>query len=721
MTLDSCCSLYTLLLARLKVSITLTSAKDVTSEILVSIYRAITKDENPSVIGDPRESLDYILKSLSELVGIELNHISVDEILDANDSHLYDLAEIFLGLLDVIEEDHSITDDTDSLCRIESDPESDFILEPPQCPFSPIFDSSVEGTKKFPEIVNSSFSGSEVVSADEELQSENKNSSRSHKTDSSAKTSAKSLMNEIQNRIKNSELEPVAMVEPVKVSKVPEPSDITWTETAATSSNTNNSSNCKTPSHMQTDQTAEIKSDRSNHSADNSDDTEISEKIENLKISQNNDSDSMRLLLESLQKTVDKSKKAREEYKKQKAAYDKSRTDESGDTAALCLSSEREILFKDRKLRKSRRKSKKSQKPSPEEEFRKLLEREKELEQAKQELIVNEYRNQLDEIKMKAEKDQRDLAKEVSCQTSPDKPVIPVLIPAPSGRSKEPSKPEISEKPAGKMTQPRLEIGEGDMLKTILDEIPGLDYDQKTLKQLLDKQDKHTLLLTKEQQRYQQRLQNKDNQIEEVRKRQILMSKIAEKEDAAENRIKKLKEAKENENRLSKEVKQKRHKNAKIKKYFEDYQTGLRRSLTAKKTQEEQMLRRVFEDGLKIQKNRLRELRKYAKEMRAEEEKVRQKELEAIEKFYQDKFELLAEDMERQKKKISENQKESKKRLRSVKSELNKRLENEIKDMQDAIVKENESMFFRDLEQERLMNQIQVAKFTQKMNRASKI
>ena len=67
----------------------------------------------------------------------------------------------------------------------------------------------------------------------------------------------------------------------------------------------------------------------------------------------------------------------------------------------------------------------------------------------------------------------------------------------------------------------------------------------------------------------------------------FFLARIAEKEDAAENRIKKLKEAKENENRLSKEVKQKRHKNAKIKKYFEDYQTGLRRSLTAKKTQGE--------------------------------------------------------------------------------------------------------------------------------------
>lgn len=67
----------------------------------------------------------------------------------------------------------------------------------------------------------------------------------------------------------------------------------------------------------------------------------------------------------------------------------------------------------------------------------------------------------------------------------------------------------------------------------------------------------------------------------------FFLAQIAEKEDAAENRINKLKEAKENENRLSKEVKQKRHKNAKIKKYFEDYQTGLRRSLTAKKTQGE--------------------------------------------------------------------------------------------------------------------------------------
>merc|ERR1719238_466942 len=251
--------------------------------------------------------------------------------------------------------------------------------------------------------------------------------------------------------------------------------------------------------------------------------------------------------------------------------------------------------------------------------------------------------------------------------------------------------------------------------------MPGLDFDQRTLKRLCDAQDKQTLLLTKEQQQYQQKIKNKDNKIEEVRKRQILMEQINAKEEAALDRKNKLKASESEEKRLARELKTKRQKNAKIKRYFEEYQSGLRKSLTAKKTKEEQMLRRVFEDGLKIQKNRLRELRQYAKEMRCEEDKKRQIELESIEQFYKDKFDMLADDMADQKTKIELSQAESKKKLRTVKKELSRRLESEIKEMQDAIVRENESMFFRDLEQERLLNQINVAKFTQKMNRASKL
>ena len=74
------------------------------------------------------------------------------------------------------------------------------------------------------------------------------------------------------------------------------------------------------------------------------------------------------------------------------------------------------------------------------------------------------------------------------------------------------------------------------------------------------------------------------------------------------------------------------------------------------------MLKRIFEEGLATQKNRLRELRSYAQgkifhfqaralsqddktlflEMRAEENKKREAELQSIENFYRDKFEILS-------------------------------------------------------------------------------
>ena len=68
--------------------------------------------------------------------------------------------------------------------------------------------------------------------------------------------------------------------------------------------------------------------------------------------------------------------------------------------------------------------------------------------------------------------------------------------------------------------------------------------------------------------------------------------------------------------------------------------------------------------------------------MRGEQEKIRKQELESIEQFYKDKFDMLADDIKNQKDKIKINQDESKKHLRAVKTELSKRLETEIKEMQ---------------------------------------
>ena len=454
----------------------------VSIELLIAIYRAVSSDSEPSVIGDPTESIKYIIGALQKLVGISLDHIDPNEILQYNDRHLYDLAEIFLGLLDIVDEEYSKnvdTDDTDDLCQIDSgntmhlnQTPSEFVLEPPQCPFSPIMDASCDpgGVRtKFPEIVNSSFSGSEIVSVDIPVNPDQKDSSRSYKTNSSrscGKTdSSKSLMLKIESKIHQTKHSPQmpdgqCPIRPKIVTQNLTPSDIEWTETGKTSDliNTNNSSN----KPLEPLEISDIEKDVNNlvltSDHETAEESEATEPEVTDTVGLVDETDSMQQLLLSLQKTVDNSKRVREEYAKQKRAYDLSRSS-SNDTAALCLSSERELIYGKRREKKARRKrASKSNKAPPEDEFKKVLEREKQLEQLKQGLLVDEFKGQLQDIEDEAKKSQKKLehenqvkepVNEVSCQTSPIQ-----TAPAPSART------DVATGPMEPVVLPRLEIGD---------------------------------------------------------------------------------------------------------------------------------------------------------------------------------------------------------------------------------------------------------------------
>ena len=208
---------------------------------------------------------------------------------------------------------------------------------------------------------------------------------------------------------------------PKKVTTHLTPSDIEWTETQQSTSNSNNSnSNHKTNSNSEFEAAEEIsKLDL------NSTDETLTEKSA-LEIA--DDSDSMRHLLQSLQQTVDNSKKVREEYQRKKAAYDLSRSS-SNETANLCLSSEREILFP-KSSRTKQKKSKRKKENKPEEQFKMLLEREKQLEQMKQDLLVDQFKNQLDEVETQAEANMKILKEqnEAACQTRYNKSCIPTYL-----------------------------------------------------------------------------------------------------------------------------------------------------------------------------------------------------------------------------------------------------------------------------------------------------
>jgi hypothetical protein len=72
--------------------------------------------------------------------------------------------------------------------------------------------------------------------------------------------------------------------------------------------------------------------------------------------------------------------------------------------------------------------------------------------------------------------------------------------------------------------------------------------------------------------------------------------------------------------------------------------------------------------------------------------------------------------VQKEKNKVAE--REHLRKISNAKSGLTKRLEEEIKEMQSCIIQENESMFYRDLEEQRLKKEIQMAKFKSQLNNA---
>ena len=168
-----------------------------------------------------------------------------------------------------------------------------------------------------------------------------------------------------------------------------------------------------------------------------------------------------------------------------------------------------------------------------------------------------------------------------------NKAVRPVTAPAPSAGAPIRA-PKIAKATATQMkiiSKPPLEIGEAELLAAIIDEMPGLDKDHRTLRLLHERQEKHLRLLDKEAREYTAKVRQKDAKVGEIRQRQRLMAKIAEKEEATKKRLDDLNQKKVEEKRLTKEMESKRHKNAKIKKYFADYQHGFKKSLKKKKVQ----------------------------------------------------------------------------------------------------------------------------------------
>ncbi|XP_008420240.1 centrosomal protein of 95 kDa isoform X2 [Poecilia reticulata] len=200
-------------------------------------------------------------------------------------------------------------------------------------------------------------------------------------------------------------------------------------------------------------------------------------------------------------------------------------------------------------------------------------------------------------------------------------------------------------------------------------------------------------------------------QLEEAQRKHDLLVDLVNRDQDHNRRLREFKERIQKQKSVQSKLREQRQQIARAKKYHNDYHVQHRARLMRARTKEEKMFRQLFEEGLELQKLRLREQRAYAKEQQLEHQRRQQDQFESLENYYKDQFSLLAEKLAHEREEIQVRKKAQEKALLKMKRELRSRMEREIRDLQKIIIQNDEDDHFQNLEVQRLRNQVQMASF----------
>ncbi|KAJ1129573.1 hypothetical protein NDU88_007940 [Pleurodeles waltl] len=266
----------------------------------------------------------------------------------------------------------------------------------------------------------------------------------------------------------------------------------------------------------------------------------------------------------------------------------------------------------------------------------------------------------------------------------------------------------------GGLVKPRkatpMKIKDNDLLPLLMEEFPYLHISPHSLNKMWKHQFSQIEQLSRsasEEERSRARLQN---EVEVAQKKHDLLVEIIRKEQGHNQRLQEFKERIRQQKYTQNKMREKRQQIARAKKYYEDYHVQLRAKMMRSKTREERIFKDLFEEGLEIQKERLRDVRSYAKEKREEQKNRHKDELESMENFYKDQFSMLAETVSRERHEIKAREK-AQESLNKMKRGLRAKMEKEIRELQEMITKNDDDAFFRELEAERLKRRLQMASF----------
>ncbi|NXG49680.1 CEP95 protein, partial [Psilopogon haemacephalus] len=253
-----------------------------------------------------------------------------------------------------------------------------------------------------------------------------------------------------------------------------------------------------------------------------------------------------------------------------------------------------------------------------------------------------------------------------------------------------------------------MKVRDDDLLFQLLEEFPHLHISHHTMNKMWQQQLAQTEQLKAASGRSRPKIQN---EVQQALKKQELLVGIIKKDQEHNRRLQELKQRIRRQKWAQKKLREKRQQAARARKYYQDYHVQLRAKMMRARTREERIFKNLFEEGLEIQKQRLKDLRAYAQQKRAEQKREHQNELESMENYYKDQFSMLAEALSQEHQEMQNREKAQAQMLQKTKRDLRSRMAKEIEQLQAAIMQSDDDTFFQELQADRLKSRLQMASF----------
>jgi centrosomal protein CEP95 len=268
----------------------------------------------------------------------------------------------------------------------------------------------------------------------------------------------------------------------------------------------------------------------------------------------------------------------------------------------------------------------------------------------------------------------------------------------------------------------RFTIGENGILSSLLHEFPYLYTSPETIHYLWQKHATQIQTLTKSQKEISHLVthgQTTETQnttkvqayLRETHRKQEMLMEIMRKELQHMQRMQDLKRKQQIDNQMKAKQREQRCQSAKVKRYYEEFRLKQRSRLIKQTHSEEVIFKRMFNESLKLQKERMLEMKRYAKEKNELNSIQQMNKIESIENFYKNKFTLLNEKMQKEKEEVGLREKAQHVALSTMKVQVRSKLEKDIIDLHEQMCRDKDFLYWRQMDANRVKSDVNKASY----------